>query len=1170
MPSLSLDPDEPPPIGGPDTRPTAAGPSTHGPGPTPGALRARLQSAQALWARLVASPRTRPLVVWSLFLVGALAAYHALLTPYGGRFYDGDFATPTTFPDLRYYLEEFSGPWNPGSIVFGFNPFFTNDLVLLSVVGAFSVLLGSLGTGMLAVMLLVQAALGFSLYVSSRRLGVDPRWAVVAGVASAASPVVFDRTTAGHELVLAAAIFVPPFLVLLGEVTSRPVSARVVVVLGLLWGVIGLLEYHVFYMVGIVWAVGFVTVLLRIIPYPRTTSFRERLAAGAPRARDLVLALLVAVGVNLVWLIPAETAGAGSSAANTSTATVLGILNYTQGAIKPTTVFASNIYWGQLYTMAWGSYHGFSIGLLVSSLLSILFVGVLFWTATHRSRPSDTLLLVAIVMVVLSTAAVVPGGLYLFLVHTVPFFAVNDDPAKFDVILTPCLCLLLGRALQAWSVRFPVRPTGTLDRRAPRWRRLERRFGRVVVPAAVLMVVITALPFASGNFNRQVSHVADAPGALPAANALDATVPPLGRVALFPPDPSQYVGRGQPPTNPLATYPPGSAIYIPALPGTEPLNLATRAAIWSYVSLYTNSTSHAGNLFGLLDTTSFDVDRAAPQSPLGGLYEFDSPGALRSALAAQVDLGPSVSYGPTRIYSVGNGTAGPLTLQGPAVLALADREFLLDAAYLPNGDAWVGSTPFVLDPGTLAGPNAAANSTAPYVETPEGVLDAVFANLPTGSVVPVEPIVWSTIENGGLESPGDWTPWEKHYDLEAGRPLAALVGYGATNNGLQPLTVPLPRTGGAGSEVWVDLFYGSSEGSVQATIGSQPPTTLDGYAPFPDGFHWTRVGALGNASSVSFVHVGAGWSTIAEVAVVPPGGLSTAVNATRAWLASNGAGPGQAPILWVKGDEGLGSGTWTPVATGANDSQGWGSVVNPDGAFTTTFLLPEAATVGVLARASGTGSLYVSACPDTSVTDRSFEPCPEHALVSFDQNASTWEAGTSNLTVGPGVVRVTVYGATQSVLLDQLVLTPDPASLLGPCAGGASTDWLCGGSAEAPSSVTGNVGGPTVSATFAPLARPSVLVHLVTCDAPWSAQGSGLGSVPFLVDGWACGYLARAGVTHVEVDLPTVIAATQVGFVASVVVAVPAVGVLAIGGPRIRRFLRRRRTEPESAPDGAR
>jgi hypothetical protein len=1155
-------PTEPDPSPGRSAAPTGPPTTAEGTAPGLGWVAVRFEAAQVRWRRLVTSPKTRPLVVAGLFLLTALVAYRELLTPYGGRFYDGDFVTPTTYADLWYYLAAFSGPWNSGTIVFGFNPFFTNDLVLLSVVGAFSVALGSLGTGMLAVLLMVQTALGFSLYVSSRRLGVTPRWSVVAGFASAASPVVFDRTSAGHVLVLAAAIFVPPFLVLLGEVTSRPVTVRVLVVLGLLWGVVGLLEYHIFYIVGIVWAVGFFAVLLRTIPWPRSTPFAERWRAAVRRMLGLFVGLVIAIGVNLVWLIPAEIGGGGSSAANTSTATVLGILNYTQGAIKPQTVFASNVYWGQLYTSAWGSYHHVSFGLLVSGLLSLLFIGVLFWTATHRSRPTDTLLLVALVMVVLSTADVVPGGLYLFLLRTVPFFAVNDDPAKFDVILTPCLCLLLGRALQAWSIRFPVRPAPNTSARVSRWRRVERRVGRAVVPAAVLMVVLTAVPFATGNFDRQLAHVPETPGALKTAQTLDATVPPLGRAVLFPPDPSQYVGRGQPPTNPLTVYPPGSAIYIPGPPGTEPLNLATRAVAWSYDAMYSNSTSHGGSLFGLLDGTSFVVDLAAPQSPEYGLYDFDNPTALKGALAAQVDLGPNVTYGPTRIYSAGNGTVGPLTLQGPSVLALADREFLLDAAYLPNGDAWVGSTPFVLDPGTLTGSNVAANSTAPFVETPEGVLDEVFANLPAGSVVPVEPIVWSTIENGGLETTGDWTPWEKHFDLEYGRPLGALVGYGTTNNGLQPLTVPLPTSGGSGAEVWVDLFYGSSEGSVQAQIGSQLPTTLDGYAPFPDGFHWTPVGALGNASSVSFVHVGPGWSTIAEVAVVPPGGLATAVNTTSAWLAANGAGPGQAPILWVKGDEGLGSGTWTPVSTGANDSQGWGSVVDADGAFTTTFLLPEPATVGILARASGTGSLYVSACPDTSVTDRSFEPCPDHALVSFDQNASTWEAGSSNLTIGPGVVRVTVYGASQSVLLDQLVLTPDPASLLGPCAGAPSTDWVCGDSAEAPSSVTGNVGGPAVSATFAPRATPAVLVHLVTCDAPWTAEGSGLGSVPFLVDGWACGYLVRPGVTHVQIDLSTLIHATQVGFAASLVVAVPALLVVALGGPRIRRHLLRRRADP--------
>ncbi|MCI4357307.1 MAG: hypothetical protein L3K18_09285 [Thermoplasmata archaeon] len=1109
-------------------------------------------------SRLLASPRTRAATVVGLFLLGSVLAFHRLFLPFGGRFYDGDFVTPTTPADLRYYLAAFSGPWNSGTIVFGFNPFFPNNLILLTIVGAFSLLFGSLGTGMLATLVAVEAGLGLSLYLSARRMGVAPPWAIVAGLASMLSPAVFDRSVAGHEIILAAAMFVPPFLVLLSEATSHAVGVRHAVVLGGLWGVVGLLEYHMFYLVGIVWLVGFAAAAFRTLVRPSPERWGARLRVAARRLGGLLGAVVVAVGANLAWLVSAVTFGGGSQQLSTSTATSLGILTYTQGAIRQWTLFASNVYWGQQWTSTWGRADGFALGIVVSYALSLVFLAVLFWHAYHRRAETDTLVLVALVLIVLSTGTILPGGLYLFLLHNVPAFAVNDDPAKFDVVLTPCLALLLGSALQGWWRAGHTSVSESSPGRILRWRRAGHRVARVAVFAAIAVVVVSAAPFATGNFGGRVAHVPDAPGALATANSLDGSVPPLGRVALFPPDPTEYVGKGQSPANPLAVYPPGSAIYIPGPPGIEPLNLATQTATWAYTAMYANATDHGASLFGLMDATSWVVDRAAMQSPAFGPYDWDNPYALSLALDTQVDLGPSVTNEQTRIYSTGNSTAGPVSLQNEPTLALADREFLLDAAYLPNGDAWVRSTPFVLDSGTLSGNLSASNSSAPYIETPEGILDEEFSQLPAGSVVPTEPIVWAGFGAGGLPPPGHWTPWEQHYDLENGRPLASLLGFGTTNNELLPLTVPLPTVGGPRSEVWADMFYGPSEGSLQADLGSRPPVTINAFAAFPSGFHWTPVALLGNASSAAFWHVGSGWTSISAVAVVPPGALSSALNATGHWLASNGAAVTNPPVLWVKGDAGTGYGTWTRVGTGGLAAEGWGSVVNPDGAFTTTFYLPEAASVGVLARASGSGSVYVSACPGTSLTDSSLEPCTQHTLVSFDSTAPAWSEGASNLSVGPGIVKVTIYGAARSVLLDQLILTPSAGSLLAGCATPMPGEWTCATSAK-PVSVSGNVGGPQLGATFAAAMAPSVLVHLVSCDVPWRASGSGVAAVPFVVDGWACGYVAAPGTSTIGISIPGLVASAEAGLAGSILVAVPAAFLAILGVAPLRRILRRAR-----------
>ncbi|HKV90261.1 MAG TPA: hypothetical protein VJQ43_03585, partial [Thermoplasmata archaeon] len=85
---------------------------------------------------------------------------------------------------------------------------------------------------------------------------------------------------------------------------------------------------------------------------------------------------------------------------------------------------------------------------------------------------------------------------------------------------------------------------------------------------------------------------------------------------------------------------------------------------------------------------------------------------------------------------------------------------------------------------------------------------------------------------------------------------------------------------------------------------------------------------------------------------------------------------------------------------------------------------------------------------------------------------------------------------------------------------------------------------------------------------PWRASGPGVAPSPFLVDGWACGYVAGAETRSVEISLPTLVLAAQVGFVASVLVTVPVALLALFGGPRLRRFLRRTPTPRDPAGDG--
>ena len=85
-------------------------------------------------------------------------------------------------------------------------------------------------------------------------------------------------------------------------------------------------------------------------------------------------------------------------------------------------MFASNVYWGQMCPpAAWGKVGSLSLGLVVSAALSVVFLAGLFWHAHRRAGTTDTLVLVALVVLLLSTGTVASGSLYLTLVRDVPF-----------------------------------------------------------------------------------------------------------------------------------------------------------------------------------------------------------------------------------------------------------------------------------------------------------------------------------------------------------------------------------------------------------------------------------------------------------------------------------------------------------------------------------------------------------------------------------------------------------------------------------------------------------------------------------------------------------------------------------------------------------------------------
>ncbi len=65
--------------------------------------------------------------------------------------------------------------------------------------------------------------------------------------------------------------------------------------------------------------------------------------------------------------------------------------------------------------------------------------------------------------------------------------------------------------------------------------------------------------------------------------------------------------------------------------------------------------------------------------------------------------------------------------------------------------------------------------------------------------------------------------------------------------------------------------------------------------------------------------------------------------------------------------------------------------------------------------------------------------------------------------------------------------------------------------------------------------------------------------MPFLVDGWACGYSVSPGLRDVTLAVPGLVTATEAGAVGSALVAVPVLVLALFGLPKVRAFVRRPR-----------
>lgn len=1081
----------------------------------------------ARWARVPRHALGIGLIVWASF---ALLSFLPALHPWGDAFYSGDVVTPPSGGNWHAYLLAFSTPWNPQPAGGTFEPFFTNDLLLGAALGGLGVALGSAGEGAVALLLLTEAGLGLSFYLSARHLGIPTGSAGIASLAFALSPWVFNRFVAGHENILLAYLLFPPFLAVMGTRVLGPEERKATLLALVLLGGVGFLEYHLFYLAALAW-LAFVILRTGLI----WIRHRRSSKAGSPRPwrptvhgflGDLII-LAGAVGLNLVWVWPAAEISRRTGQAGVQVATIANTLAFTQGQLTPWNLLSGNGYFSPAYDSAWAALAAPAAGPLAAGALSVVLGGALLWGLLRGDPQSRLFGLLSLPFLLLSAGTLALGPIYLQLVAHVPLFAVNDDPNKFDVVALPALAFLLGKGLPRWTIRAPGNPLRgrTLSPRLPS---SPPALPRVWGVACVVIVLVGALPFAAGSLGGEMIR---APPVTPLAATASELAPPGGRIALFPPDPAYFPAPGKPATtDPFVVYPSADALYIPLTTGVEAEGPTLRSVLWTYESFYQNETSHAPSLFGLLGTGLWMV--APNQSVSHDIrYRWDSPENLTRALAAQADLPPGFASGGDELYRT-NDTPGILTATDRATVALANREFLLEAGYLPGGPGYLRNDTVAFLPGGPLPPQPLWNLT---VETPGGWSDALFQSLPPGDLVSVAPAAWNSLGTSPFlpTTPGVWLPWEAAPQTEAGIPLAAWEDW-ARSTGGAPLQVPLSSPTAPGATLFAEVFFGPQEGELEVSLGSQT-FSVDAWSPVPLGFRWVPLGVLtGSASVATLLHTGPGESTVATLAWATPSQIDRAAADLSAALAPVPGG-GPTAIYQIKGSLATSSGGWSQWETGAEMSQGWGGGGPAGSSASSRIQVLRPGPLGATVRAQGNGTLGISLCPDpggySDPTPAAPCPGPVNVTAAIRSGTPEWYSSVGSLASGIGSYEVSLRVLSGNVTVDLVDLVPatsgSPLSEL--------RELLASGQLETGTVTSGSPGSMALSLELPPEGGPRLLVDRVPASAGWSAH-TAVGLLPsIVVDGWATAFVVPPGSQNITIGLPWVQGAFGEGILGSLV-----------------------------------
>jgi hypothetical protein len=1090
---------------------------------------------------------------WALL---AATFLRLLVEPWAAPFAWGDTVTPASEGSLQVYLSNAAGPWNPWWVGGTPVPFYTNSLVGVSLEAIVLPVAQSAGGGILLLAGGILMAQGIGGYLGARLLGLRFGPAVLASFAFAASPWAFDRTVSGHELILLAGAFLPVLLALWVRGLERGLTWRAGLVAGIALGAVGILEFHVLYLAFVAFALLLVAELgigvrrLRARSRPdRALPRTAQLRAIAHEFGPWAAVPLVAMGLGFVWVWPTLAVDGLTNQGGVSPATIAEILGYSQFHATGFHILTGVSYVYPYYLFAFypGAYLWVA-DLLLGALAVVLLLS--FVTALYLARVSSLALVVlSAVFLLLAAGTVVLGPLYLIFVREVPLFAILDDPNKSYLVVLASSSLLIGWMVDLWT---RPGPTPTLGGSGPvaRVRTLAHRhrsFAPIAAGAIVLAVVLAAGPWWGGSLG---GYVPREPGTSfePQSAWISAHVPAAGAVALFPPTVYSPV-YGQTENSPLAYDPTANMVFASYTSGLEALPAVGRMVDWSYASFYSNSTEYAGSLFGLLGVTAWDVNTQYPNTGDATLY-FANSTSGPAAIAAQKDLGPPQSVGEFAMYRPADASPDAVSIRDSSYVALADREVLLDAAYLPGGNAWLQNASL------FYGLGAAPNTTgvAPnLLETPEGMTDAIFGALPGSDVVPLEPLAWQALGTRPYDvlTTGDWLPWEVNPGIEEGRALAALPTY-AESDGSVPLVVPLPPNSPAGSDLWVDALYGPQEGKLDVVYSSGTNTTLNANSPTSPGFAWIDLGPVpSGAHSIRLIHTGPGYSAVASVAEVTPAEFSSVESRVESQLTSANF---DQTILWDKGETSRTWGGALPVYIGADFSERWGTRLPANSGDSSEFFVPVASNYTAWMRASGPATLEVSICPAGGSSPLS---CTASAPVGA-ANSTPGTLAPFSIPVPAGWVNVTVRSLAGTAVLDELVLTrdlPNPSDPTpGVCASGAAAPLpICGAPVLLPASATSPSTADSYSAILgSPAPAGGVVVRLTNFDDSWRLTTNGTSVAPFEVDGWALGFPVPPGAVRISITLPALASSEEEGALGSAF-ALAVTVVVFVGTERKRR-----------------